>query len=420
MKKLVLFTDGFPYGKNEKPFILPELERLVEEYDITIASCAGAKIKEDVQHITQLDSRIHTVFFDYKNTFWERFFYAGRALLSIVWWQEAVEIVRTRKKVAVRLMQAFCYYVSADRYRRLILREHLFDKEPAIAYTFWNKSYTLSLVWLKKSYPSLKVISRIHRHDLYNEAVKGSGRQAYKKYMDPRTDAIFFISEEGYQYYLKNFAQGKKLPDHYILRLGVNRKESRNPQNTSDVFELVSCSSVIPLKRVDRIAEGIALLPDGYKIRWVHFGDGTAMEQVKERVRELLADRRDICYEFRGFCPNETVMEYYGHTPIDCFITTTSSEGLPVSIMEALSFGIPVIAPDVNGIAEEVENDSNGILLSEKAEAGEVADAIMKLLEASEKQKEVFRENAYQMWEQKFDKEKNVKKFMETLAKYAD
>ena len=44
----------------------------------------------------------------------------------------------------------------------------------------------------------------------------------------------------------------------------------------------------------------------------------------------------------------------------------------------------------------------------------------MKFLEASEKQIEVFRENAYQMWEQKYDKEKNVKEFMETLAKYAD
>lgn len=420
MKKLLLFTDGFPYGLGEKSFILPELERLVEEYDITIVSCAGAKIKEDVQHITQLDSRIHTVFFDYKNTFWERFFYAGRALFSIVWWQEAVEIVRAGYKIAARLSQAFYYHVLADRYRRMVLRGHLLSTESTIAYTFWNKSYTLSMIWLKKLYPSLKVVSRIHGHDLYNERVKGSGRQAYKKYMDPRTDAVFFISEEGYQYYLKNFAQGKKLPDYYILRLGVNRRESRNPRNTSEVFEMVSCSSVIPLKRVDRIAEGIALLPDGYKIRWVHFGDGSAMEQVKERVRELLADRQDICYEFRGFCPNETVMEYYGHTPIDCFITTTSNEGLPVSIMEALSFGIPVIAPDVNGIAEEVENNYNGMLLSSEAEAGEVADAVMKFLEASEKQIEVFRENAYQMWEQKYDKEKNVKEFMETLAKYAD
>lgn len=56
----------------------------------------------------------------------------------------------------------------------------------------------------------------------------------------------------------------------------------------------------------------------------------------------------------------------------------------------------------------------------QKQEAGEVADAVMKFLEASEKQIEVFRENAYQMWEQKYDKEKNVKEFMETLAKYAD
>lgn len=420
MKKLLLFTDGFPYVVDERTFILPELEYLIKEYEITIVSCAGIKVKEDAGNITQLDPRIHNLFLNSKNTFRERCFYAARALFSVAWWQEAMDIIKTRKKIAARLMYAFRYHVLADRYRRMILQEGLLGGEPTIAYTFWNKAYTLSLVWLKEIFPNLKVVSRIHGHDLYNERVKESGRQAYKKYMDMRTEAIFFICEEGYHYYLNHFAQGKEMPDYYVLRLGVSRKENRNPRNASGVFELVSCSNVIPLKRVNRIIEGLALLPYGYKIRWVHFGDGSAMEDVKKLAEELLGHRQDISYEFRGFCQNETVMEYYCHTPIDCFITTTSNEGLPVSIMETLSFGIPVIAPDVNGIAEEVENNYNGMLLSSEAEAGEVADAVMKFLEASEKQIEVFRENAYQMWEQKYDKEKNVKEFMETLAKYAD
>ena len=53
MKKLLLFTDGFPYVVDERTFILPELEYLIKEYEITIVSCAGIKVKEDAGNITQ-------------------------------------------------------------------------------------------------------------------------------------------------------------------------------------------------------------------------------------------------------------------------------------------------------------------------------------------------------------------------------
>ena len=55
-----------------------------------------------------------------------------------------MDIIKTRKKIAARLMYAFRYHVLADRYRRMILQEGLLGGEPTIAYTFWNKAYTLS------------------------------------------------------------------------------------------------------------------------------------------------------------------------------------------------------------------------------------------------------------------------------------
>jgi len=47
--------------------------------------------------------------------------------------------------------------------------------------------------------------------------------------------------------------------------------------------------------------------------------------------------------------PHNDVLNYYASNPVDVFINTSSSEGLPVSIMEAMSFGIPVIATNVGG-----------------------------------------------------------------------
>ena len=45
-------------------------------------------------------------------------------------------------------------------------------------------------------------------------------------------------------------------------------------------------------------------------------------------------------------------------------MNVSESEGIPVSIMEASSFGIPVIATNVGGVGEIVENGYNGLLLN--------------------------------------------------------
>ena len=49
--------------------------------------------------------------------------------------------------------------------------------------------------------------------------------------------------------------------------------------------------------------------------------------------------------------------------PVDLFLTVSANEGIPVSIMEAQSFGIPVIATDVGGISEIVNNVNGSYFL---------------------------------------------------------
>ena len=66
---------------------------------------------------------------------------------------------------------------------------------------------------------------------------------------------------------------------------------------------------------------------------------------------------------------NEEVMEYYKNNLVDLFVNMSESEGLPVSMMEAMSFGVPVIAPDVGGIKEIVDENSGWLLSCENCSA---------------------------------------------------
>ena len=86
-------------------------------------------------------------------------------------------------------------------------------------------------------------------------------------------------------------------------------------------------------------------------IKWTHFGDGIMMNQIKEMSREL---PENIKIDFRGNVKNSDLLEVYKNNQFDLFLNVSLSEGIPVSIMEALSFGIPCIATDVGGTKEMV------------------------------------------------------------------
>jgi glycosyltransferase involved in cell wall biosynthesis len=64
---------------------------------------------------------------------------------------------------------------------------------------------------------------------------------------------------------------------------------------------------------------------------------------------------------------------------LSIFVLATHTEGLPVSILEAMSFGLPVVATKVGGIPELVEDGVTGILVKPNSPV-EIASAIIKLL----------------------------------------
>ena len=59
-----------------------------------------------------------------------------------------------------------------------------------------------------------------------------------------------------------------------------------------------------------------------------------------------------------GYISNSDVKQLYMMNDFDLFVNMSLSEGIPVSIMEAISFGIPIIATNVGGNAEIVNDET--------------------------------------------------------------
>ena len=408
---MFISTEGYPYVDFEAPFIEPELEELLKNYEVTFIS----HVHDDKYEKAQGNEKIAIKAFNIsiKLNWFDRIKYFIRFLLDADGRKEIGLILKEKKSVFSRIYQSAGFYALAvQNYRMMMERKILPPNGEFIYYSYWYYYYTYSMTKYKNKFPKVKIVTRTHGFDLYDERYTGN-RQPLKNIMEPCIDRIAFISEQGRNYYLRkyNLTDGFK---YSVNRLGTRTVDfsfENEKKGYYKSFRLVSCSSLIPLKRVDLLIKSLSLLDEN--IEWIHFGSGTESEYIQNLANELLREKKNISYKLKGFTPNQEVLEYYKLNCINCFISTSSTEGLPVSIQEAMAFGIPIIATNVGGVSELFKD--NGILLSGDPTPNEVASAIKKMIYMDQDLYQGWRENSYRIWNERYNAEVNSKVFVEML-----
>jgi glycosyltransferase involved in cell wall biosynthesis len=144
----------------------------------------------------------------------------------------------------------------------------------------------------------------------------------------------------------------------------------------SKEIQVVSCANVIPLKRIDKIIDGLALLTN-FQVKWTHFGDGHLMDDIKAKASAL---PNNIQVDFRGNIPNKEILALYKSQSVNLFVHTSETEGLGMAIIEAQSFGIPAVVIGVGGVLDIV-SEKTGVVLSPESEGLEIAAAKRLVLE---------------------------------------
>ncbi|MDX2248430.1 MAG: glycosyltransferase [Bacteroidia bacterium] len=237
-----------------------------------------------------------------------------------------------------------------NQIRRAVAENRL---EKFQVYSYWLDSWLIAPILLRNEYPGLKIVSRVHGYDLYFE--RGFlGYQPFRPWLLKNLDGLYPVSQTGKIYLERRFPGIGRLETAY---LGVEKQEVPNQPSTDGILRVVSCAMMIPLKRIHLLIEALGKL--AIPVEWTHFGDGSLEETLHIQAGKL---PRNIRWTFAGNLRNSELMEYYRTHPVDVFVNTSETEGIPVTIMEAISFGIPAIGPDVGGVAEVV-NDQYGFLL---------------------------------------------------------
>lgn len=407
--KIVLIDSYYPYGtaetflENEIPVLLAQSSQI---YIFPTYATAGLNDRlapiQNVRVFRKSMVRSKAV----------RAVSAGVTLFSAEVLSEMWKMLRIKKLDFASLKALTTYWAEANYKYRVIkqaLSTQIEKGDRVLFYSYWLDTNAYIAGKLKMAFKGSRAISRGHGFDVYLEVHANDYFPLRKKTLE-HLDLICPISADGVKYLATHYPWIK---DNLCLsRLGTVDHGTKQADQ-SKTLRIVTCSNMISVKRIDRLIDALALLQEE-TIEWTHFGGGSLYETLRNRAQKVISGR--VSVNFAGAVENSVLMEWYKANPVDVFVNTSESEGIPVSIMEAMSFGIPCIATDVGGTSEIVEDGVNGYLLtSDKNTSSQLAQKLLAIQKQSEQDKLTMRANARETWEEKYNAKKNYTNFYKQI-----
>lgn len=408
-RHLVLFTTNYPFTYNggETMFVHPEMSHLAETFaqeGVTVVPLHATGSQLPLPQGVLLDQSLAT---DWRRrklwhylhaVLWPGFFPELRRGWQQGGWVGAARVWR---------------WTAIARCTRHWLRTFTTKNgQSLLLYTYWRGGQTLAAVCNAAEHTDYAVVSRVHGYDLYDYAFTRPFQPWTNMYQQLRW--IIPIAKHGIDYLRQQGIPEERL---YLSRLGVSGQPVRASASSDGVVRLVSCSSITHVKRLPftaHVIHAFALECPDLCIHWTHFGDGPERPLLED---ELRATPANLQVALRGQVDNAEVLRHYATHPVDLFILLSSREGLPVSIQEALSMGIPVLATDVGGVSEAIpSNGDNGALVASSDSAELVAGQIRALLiDTPEPRRVQRREAALNCWAERFNAMKNHRALAQAL-----
>lgn len=333
-----------------------------------------------------------------------------------LFWKEIFYLIKSNSlKIANVINAAKAVFGTKVREKQLKHSLKNIDGDILI-YSYWNDVDCYAACELKnknKNKNKIKaVVSRSHRYDLYEEFRENAYMPLKRQYSE-KISKVFLLTKSASNYYNRTYGYPNNVLD--VASLGVFLPEKTLAYSKSGgVLRVLSVSNCIHIKRVDKIIDALDVFSkaNDIEVQWTHIGNGVLLEKLKQQAEEI-GENALFKYNFVGFIPNAEVKQLLSQQNFDLFVNASESEGVPVSIMEAMSYSIPVIAPDVGGISDIV-NDLTGKLLSSNPSLKEIADAIQEIYYSSSYPS--YRENAFLMVKENYNADSNYINFIKKLS----
>ncbi|WP_238884685.1 glycosyltransferase family 4 protein [Clostridium sp. YIM B02551] len=230
--------------------------------------------------------------------------------------------------------------------------------------SFYRKS---KIVQLSKIF-NKKIIIHLHgaQFDVfYNDECNDRKKASIRKVFD-KADSVIVLSEQ-WRVFIKTLTKSRI----DVLYNAVNVNEINEP-NTSEKFYITFLGRLDKRKGVYDLIEAIKeVISENNSVTLNLAGDGE-IDLVNKIIRDNYLQNN---IKILGWINSEEKDVLLRKTSI--YILPSYNEGMPMSILEAMSYGIPVISTYVGGIPSVIKNDINGILIN----PGDIKTLTLKIKE---------------------------------------
>jgi len=111
-------------------------------------------------------------------------------------------------------------------------------------------------------------------------------------------------------------------------------------------------------KCLNVLFNAISLIKDSHNLKLIVVGGGPHLEKYKKEIKLKNLDKNIF---FTGMISNKELLESGIFQKMKFFVTASTSENQPMTILESMMFGLPIIGPDAKGIPEMI-NRGNGLI----------------------------------------------------------
>lgn len=365
MSVLYLFTAEYPYGTRE-PFLDDELPYLAAKFEsVRIVPFSGdvlsekRSVPENCEVLNPLNLCSSKLLYSLKGIFSTRTF----PMFLSEFFRAKVYCNSLKLK---NFLSAVFSFNNCLHNRTLQEIEQQLQKQD-VCYFYWGVNMNmLATLWKGKT----KLVSRFHGEwDLWEESYKGY--VPLRQQIASSLDCAAFISRKGLNYFSERYPS---CPTAFCP-LGTVDMGTVSAKSQDGVLRVLSCSSVYPLKRVDLIFK---VLNDSSlkSVEWTHIGGGEDFGKLQNLIQQ--EKKNHLTVNLLGILSHNDVMAYYQKNPVDVFVNLSVSEGVPVSVMEAASFNVPVVATNV-GATAEVVSPQVGELVPENPSVDDVLQALNRV-----------------------------------------
>jgi glycosyltransferase involved in cell wall biosynthesis len=174
---------------------------------------------------------------------------------------------------------------------------------------------------------------------------------------------------------LMMFSDCNDLARFKVIHCGLDLDKYRYRPPTERINSVFCAARLSPEKGLEFLIHAVKLLLNqGHELQLRLAGDGPRRKELERLANELMLSDR---VQFLGFLDEDEIIHQLQVS--DLFVLPSFVEGLPVSLMEAMAIGVPVIATNIAGTSELVEDGRTGLLVR-PSDSQALADAIVRMI----------------------------------------